>query len=575
MKSTATSSNRQYNNSKKQSRLPKPISAQRMADVYKDATRALAAAIASKDSHEQHHVSRVETLCGLMAEKLGLDRNEIDGLRAASVLHDVGKLGVPDYILLKPGPLDEEEFAKTSNHAAVGARIVSAVDFPWPVADMVRHHHERFDGTGYPDRLSGEQIPLGARIIAVAEVYDALISDRCYRHGWPKRQAVDHIRKLSGTHFDPTVVKALEEVEDHLEQAERAGSDAAIARQCSCEDYADTIAQASQELVSLFEIAETISSTLELEEVLELLAHKTMRLSRAAASAVLLVDGSCPRQMTVGWAAGRCKEMITLSHVVIGKGVTGKTVTHASPHLGSFDPNDLWIGDDTHPDLRFKSCLVVPIMNFGRVIGTINLYGLSAHTFSDDDVRTLTAVANRAALAIQNAKAFDNVRDSAMKCALTGLHNGRYLQIYLEHEVSRAARHGEPVSILGIDLNNFKSINDTLGHHVGDAVLKDAAQIFRAQLRDYDLVTRTGGDEFVIVLPGTSRTEARYTAERVKRAVSHYAKSEPDLAGLEFGASVGVATYPMDGESMDALLESADVAMYRDKRSGKQTKLVA
>lgn len=575
MKSTARSSNEQYITAEETHCLSEPTQAEKMAEVYKGATRALASAIAAKDAHEQHHVSRVETLCELMAERLGLDQDTIDGIRAASVLHDVGKLGVPDYVLLKPGPLDQEEFAKTSNHAAVGAKIVSAIDFPWPVADMVRHHHERFDGTGYPDRLSGEQIPLGARIIAVAEVYDSLTSDRCYRHSWPQRQAVDHIKKLSGTHFDPTVVEALEDVQDYLDLTEQAGPAAVAVAHSACEDPADAIAQASRELVALFEIAETISSTLELDEVLELVAHKTLRLSRAAAAAVLLVDDSCPRQMTVGWAAGRCKEMISMSHVLIGKGVTGKTVAQARPHLGSYDPNDLWIDDDTHPDLRFKSCMVVPIVSFGRVIGTINLYGLSARTFSDDDVRTLSAVANRAALAIQNAKAFDSVRDSAMKCPLTGLHNGRYLQIYLEHEVSRAARHGEPVSVLCIDLNNFKSVNDTLGHHVGDAVLKDAAKTFRAQLRDYDLVTRTGGDEFVIVLPGTSKAEARYTVERIKRAMCQYGQSESELAELELGASVGAATFPVDAESMDGLLKIADAAMYRDKRSVKQTRLAA
>jgi diguanylate cyclase (GGDEF)-like protein len=481
---------------------------------------------------------------------------------------------VPDYILLKPGPLDQEEFSKTSNHAAVGAEIVGEVGFPWPVAQMVRHHHERFDGTGYPDRLAGSDIPLGARIIAVAEVYEALTSDRCYRHGWPRQQAIDHIRKLSGQHFDPEIVAAFEAAELRMAPRECISHSSPRAQDNHRECAADLIAQASRELVALFDIAETISSTLELEEVLELLAHKTMRLTKATSSAVLLPDESCPQHMTVAWAEGRSREIISSSYVVVGKGVTGKAVASGKSHLGSFDPNDLLIAEDTHSTLKFKSCMVVPIVSFGRVIGALNLYGPSSHSFSEDDLRTLTAVANRAALAIQNARAFDSVRDSAMKDPITGLHNGRYLQIYLEHEISRSARHGEPLSVLCIDLDKFKAVNDTLGHQVGDMVLKDSARVFRSQLRDYDLVTRTGGDEFVVVLPGTSETEVQMTADRIRRAMASYAQTDSDLEGLGFGASVGSATYPTDGEVMEGLLELADAAMYRDKRS-RQYKLAA
>jgi diguanylate cyclase (GGDEF)-like protein/putative nucleotidyltransferase with HDIG domain len=549
------------------------ISAQQMADVYQSATRVLASAVAAKDSHERHHVRRVETLCVLMAESMGLDANTTDGIRAASILHDVGKLGVPDYILLKPGPLDQEEFSKTSNHAALGAQIVSEVGFPWPVADMVRHHHERFDGTGYPDRLAGDNIPLGARVIAVAEVYEALTSDRCYRHGWPRSQAVEHIHKLSGTHFDPAVVAALERVEPQL--AMTPGSVQSPERSDRCNRAADLISQASSELVALFDIAETISSTLELEEVLELLAHKTMRLSRAEASAVLLTDETCPQKMTVAWAVGRSRELLSQAHVLIGKGVTGKAAAHAKPHLGSFDPNDLFLGDDVHPALKFRSCMIIPIVSFGRVIGTLNLYGMSALSFSEDDLRTLTAVANRAALAIQNARAFDDVRDSAMKDPVTGLHNGRYLNIYLEHEISRAARHNEPLSVLCMDLNNFKAVNDSLGHHFGDMVLKDAARVFKAQLRDYDLVTRTGGDEFVVVLPGTSREEVGFTVSRIRLAMQRYAETNEELNRIGLGASVGAATYPVDADNPDDMVAYADAAMYRDKREQHQAKLAA
>ena len=541
-----------------------------LAEVYRATTEALACAIAAKDCYEQHHVCRVREICMLIADKMKLDPDMQDALDIASLVHDVGKLGVPEYILLKPGPLDPDEFAKIANHAAVGAKILERIDYPWDIAGIVRHHHERYDGTGYPDHLSGDQIPLESRIIAVAEVYDALVSDRCYRPGWPHQRAIEHIEKLSGTHFDPRVVGALLEAEAEIastirsDKASRQESDDASAGD-SCA-VGDLIAQANRELVSLFEIAETLSSTLEIDEVLTLLAHKTRRLVEAAACAVLLLDESAPNTLVVRAAVGMHQEVFKGARARFGKGVTGKALSRVKPFIGSYDPNDLGLA------LDFKSCMVIPIVNLGRILGTINLYECHAHAFSSDDIRTLMPVANRAAVAIQNAIAFENLRDSAMKDPITGLYNARYLRSYLERELNRASRQGETVTVLGIDLDNFKAVNDTFGHFKGDVVLKDAADIFRRQLRDYDVAVRNGGDEFVVVLPGTTAQEAVHTAERIRREFDRYAHRAFGKTLVKIGVSIGIASYPNDANDPESLLAMADAAMYRDKRSHKQAK---
>ena len=135
---------------------------------------------------------------------MGLDGDELEGLNTGALLHDIGKLGVPEYVLLKPGRLTDEEFAKIKKHPEIGAAILDPVEFPWPVLPVVKYHHEKWDGTGYPEGLEGEDIPLTARILAVADVYDALTSNRSYRNAWTHERALDVIqRRTPGTHFDP------------------------------------------------------------------------------------------------------------------------------------------------------------------------------------------------------------------------------------------------------------------------------------------------------------------------------------------------------------------------------------
>lgn len=548
-----------------------------LAPIYRSTIEALASAIAAKDSYFPHHVARMQHICELIAGRLGLEPTVTEGFRLAALLHDVGKLGVPDHILLKQGPLDPEEFSKMSNHAAIGAKLLENVDFPWEVAPIVRHHHEKYDGTGYPDHLAGDRIPLGSRIIAVAEVYEALVSRRCYREGWSHAQAIEHIATLSGTHFDPKVVDAFMEMEQQIAELAAWSVPEDDCPDESRRDLAaeEVIAQANRELVSLFEMAQTLSSTLEIDEVLALLAHRNRRLLQAASCAVFLVDESRPRTLVARVAVGRHQEIIKCASALVGKGVTGKVASRQRAHVGAYDPNDLSFADENGVELDLKSCAVAPIVSFGEVLGTINLYDTNSNAFTADDLHLLGLVAHQAALAVKNARAFERVRDSAMRDPVTDLHNGRFLRLSLEQELSRASRQGEPLSILGIDLDNFKAVNDLFGHQMGDRVLKDVADIMRDKLRDYDLVARVGGDEFIIVLPGTPYSEARATADRIQSAVAQYAKDMLNQTHVRLQASVGIATYPSDADDLDTLLARADAEMYRDKRARKQDRLAA
>lgn len=182
---------------------------QEMAALHLRTIEALALAIDAKDHTTGDHVHRVRVYALELAKDLNLSPAETDALRAAAVLHDIGKLAVPEHIICKPGKLTPEEFDKMKIHPIVGAEILSQVEFPYPVVPIVRSHHERWDGSGYPDGLRGEEIPIGARILSAVDCLDALASDRQYRRALPLDEAMARVEQESGKTFDPRVVQAL------------------------------------------------------------------------------------------------------------------------------------------------------------------------------------------------------------------------------------------------------------------------------------------------------------------------------------------------------------------------------
>jgi HD-GYP domain-containing protein (c-di-GMP phosphodiesterase class II) len=160
-----------------------------------------------------------------IGRQMQLGEDEIERLHRGGLLHDVGKIGIPPAVLDKPGALDPEELAIVQAHPVVGARILQPIGAYEDVIGIVRHHHERFDGDGYPDRLAGARIPFLARVLAVADVYDALVSDRPYRAGWVPDAAISHISERAGSHFDPDVVKAFLDLVDGEQWAAATGAD--------------------------------------------------------------------------------------------------------------------------------------------------------------------------------------------------------------------------------------------------------------------------------------------------------------------------------------------------------------
>ena len=185
-----------------------------LQEAYLTTVRSLAAAIDAKDAYTRGHSDRVATFAALVGERLGLSRDEQLALEFAAYLHDIGKIGVSERVLHKPGRLDPEEIAQIVEHPTIGAAILEPVAFPWEITPIVRHHHEHWDGSGYPDGLSGTQIPLLARIISVADSHEAMVSDRPYRNSLGTQPALDELKRCAGTQFDARIVEVFcEEIE--------------------------------------------------------------------------------------------------------------------------------------------------------------------------------------------------------------------------------------------------------------------------------------------------------------------------------------------------------------------------
>jgi diguanylate cyclase (GGDEF)-like protein/putative nucleotidyltransferase with HDIG domain len=372
---------------------------------FLDIVRRWSESIESKDRYTRGHCERVADIACALASRAGIDQQSLFWFRIGALLHDVGKLIIPSEVLNKPGKLTPEEWELVKRHPSAGVEMLAEIEFPWDVLPLVESHHERWDGTGYPHRLFGEAIPREARILCIADVYDALTSQRSYKRSVTHIDALNIMRQDVGTQFDP-------------------------------------------ELFSLFEDV-----------------------------------------------------------------------------------------------MREGPPVVEPVLAPPRVSGATQ----AIRTTTSDRIDELTGIPLRRAFL-----------DAA---ALT-----------LEEYTSS----GQPVSLLVIDVDRFKLVNDTYGHLQGDDVLRLVAKSLREQTRSHDLLGRYAGDEFVVLLPGASLQVASEVAERLREAVQReHCPLRTGEGEVGVTLSIGIATAPAHGESVEALFAAGDRALYQVKRRGRNAVALA
>jgi diguanylate cyclase (GGDEF)-like protein len=532
----------------------------------------LAVAIEGRDPEYRKHKRSVWTDALEIGRQMRLSDADLQALRAAALLRNVGKLAVPEHILSKPGRLTKAEFDKMKIHPVAGAQIVEQAGFPYPVAPIVRSYHEKWDGTGYPAGLRGEQIPLGARILAAVDCLDALVSNRTYRRARALDEAIDHMKAESGKSFDPKVIEILANYYGELERRADeppvaiqpgvvpAPIDCVAAPPAEALQFVSPIAAARQEVQHLFALAQDLGNSLSLDETFAVLSQHVKQLCPHDTLAVYIRRDD---RLEAEYATGLDCLQVGSAVIPWGEGICGRAAATATPLLNE-DPM-------AHPDrpsvggaTSLRSALAIPLEGFSGVAGVLCLYARKENAFMEDHLRVLSAVANKVAVSVENALKYRQVERSAVTDMLTELPNARSLFLHLDSELSRAKRTDQTIAVLVCDLDGFKQINDRFGHLEGNRVLRAVARALRSNCREYDTVARLGGDEFVVVLPGQLAESVSGKVEQLSAAVAQ-AGYETVGAGY-LGISVGVAYYPADGADAEALLAAADQRMYREKQ---------
>jgi len=559
-----------------------------MADLHLATIEALALAIDAKDQTAQSHIRRVQVYATGLARGLGMSDTEIQGVKTAALLHDIGKLAVPEHILSKPGPLTQEEFQKIRVHPQVGAEIISAVPFPYPVAPLILSHHERWDGKGYPQGLKGEEIPLGARILSVVDYFDALTSDRPYHKAMTHDAAVALLQQEAGRALDANVVAMFVKME--VEMAAAAGTiDTATPRRLSIEPtnergrpavgfqpestksntVFEDIALAHREIYALYEIAQTMGTSLGVSDTMALISSKLTNLVPFSSCALFLFDEEVDT-LRCRFATGIEAEAIGTMSVRAGQGLTGWVARNRRPLVNARPSAEFEAAGLTAVATTLQSALVAPLVFSDRLIGTLAVYSTQADFYTDDHRRLLDRISEQASAVIHNSIVFEQTQEDSLTDPLTGLPNTRFMFMHLTRELARAERLKAEVALLVMDLDNFKDINDSHGHHVGDRALREVATVLRSAIRPYDICVRYAGDEFIVVLSGCGAEEADRKRIELQRTVDDVLFEARPGRRLPLAISVGAAIYPQDGESYEALLATADSRMYRDKSRRKQ-----
>jgi diguanylate cyclase (GGDEF)-like protein/putative nucleotidyltransferase with HDIG domain len=546
----------------------------------------LALAIDAKDHTTHEHLHRVRTYVTELAKDLNLSEEESDALRAAALLHDIGKLAVPDHIISKPGRLTPEEFEKMKIHPLVGADILERVAFPYPVAPIVRAHHEKWDGTGYPDGLKGEEIPIGARILAAVDCLDALASDRQYRKALPFVEAMKEVARGSGIAFDPKVVEVLQRrcielealavrglldarLDSHsfsykVERGEQPASGFQVDlghRQTGRADFLSSIASARQEAHTLFELSQDLGNSLSLDETFSLVAMRLRRLVPYDSIVAFIRKGDF---LVPEFVSGDNFRVLSSLVIPIGTGLCGWVAQNSKPIINGNPAVESGFADDPRMTTGLRSALAVPLEGVNGLVGVLTLYQSDVDAFTSDHLRVLQVITSKVAHFVENALKYRQAEDSATIDFLTGLPNARALSIQLDHELARCRRDNTAVAVVECDLNGFKEINDRYGHLAGDKVLKIFANLLREVCREYDYAARMGGDEFVIVAPNMTAGSIK---ERAVLLNAMAQRAGREVCGKDIlSLSLGAAFYPKDGVDAQQLLAEADRRMYAAKR---------
>jgi putative two-component system response regulator len=533
---------------------------------------ALAKLSESRDPETGAHIERVQSYAKLLAQYLSTTENFHDQIDAefirlihqTSPLHDIGKVAIPDSILLKPGPLTEGEMAIMRTHATLGAQTLEAslqrfpnVRFLQMARDIAMSHHERWAGNGYPNGLRGSEIPLAARIVALADVYDAITSRRVYREAMPHSKAKSLIVQERGLHFDPDVVEAFLQVERQFVIIRERLNDDELVKNRDDFEIEQTSGEPPRE-----QPAERIFVVDDDDLTRDLIINFLNSLGLESSGfgdprqALEAVDEFHPRIIISDW------EMPHLDGLELCRRIRARngnshihfimlTVRTSKEELDrAFDA-----GVDDFLAKPFSEVELTARLRSGmRAVALYNELS-NQHQSSQHLNEQLLNLNHR----LESLATTDD---------LTGLHNRRQAMRRLEEHWSMSDRYRRPLAAISLDIDHFKHINDRHGHAAGDMVLREVAEILKRCVRSTDIVCRVGGEEFLIILPFQTVPEAELSAQRCRQAVMAKEFNYNGQA-LRTTLSAGIASRRGEMLCCADLLAEADEALYAAKRAGR------
>ncbi len=558
----------------------------------------LAMAIEAKDHNTHDHLVRTRVYVSEIGMALNLGPLEMQALLTASFLHDIGKLAVPEYIINKPGKLTPEEFDKIKIHPIVGAEILERVRFPYPVVPIVRSHHEAWDGSGYPDGLKGEEIPIGARILTVVDCFDALASDRPYRRAMPIEDAMALVKSKAGSQFDPAVVKIMEEryVElegkartqggciaplntditvrrghapgagfqrDSSESQSMSGVAAAEMSSATSKESLALIAAAGHEAQSIFDMTQMLGSSLRSDETISIMSTRLRRIVPFDCFVIYLM---AEESVGIHYIDGECAGRFTTARIPLGEGLSGWVSQNTKPIVNgnpTVEPNYVASGDPSRP---LSSALSIPLVDVsGEVFGALTLYSATTDAFSRDHLRILLAMEAKLSLTLKSLLRPSSEDGEQALDSVTQLPNLRQMFLQIEEKLLTARRADDGFTVVLCSLNDLGDVGHLHGSEMSEMLLQKIAEGFRKSVIPLEMAARTGRQEFGFVLNGRNQQSSSTQVDAIAQSVR---KTCHDLGlNLDVSVSLGTAFYPADGATAEALLANASRRMHLHQRS--------
>jgi len=515
--------------------------------------QAFATQLTQVEPYFEGHLQRACFYALNIGKWIGLSESELRKLYLAMFFHDAGKIQIPREILQKPGPLTEQEFKVMKTHPTLGAEICLKLGPLEEIAPLVAAHHEKLDGTGYPNGLKDKDIPYLARILAIIEIYDALRSERVYKQPFSLEKSVEILHaEASAGHLDRDLVDAF------IKFGESQYVDPEI---MAVDFFRDTGGSTAGGVSAAPSKAEEKSGEQKEGEAKDQDDQLT----------VLVAEDNEDQMEIIQMILGRSRYRLVCA-------VDGEEALE----LLAREPVDIALLDIMMP--RLSGMEVCRKIREDPRLKNIYVIFLTALITGEDRVKGLELGANdyitkpfylpelmaRISVGERLTRERRQMELQAAHDPLTGLYNRRTFEERFTHEFARTQRYGRPLSILMIDIDDFKKINDQYGHDQGDVVIKSVARVLGERMRKSDISARFGGEEFIVLLPEVPLEGALQAGEKIRQEISGLKFELPTANPFAATVSIGAASTSLRSyEDGHAVIKDADLALYKAKRSGK------